>query len=362
MSPQTIIYDFLGQACHVHIGDFNAVTLAHQLTNLLPEASFLGVYDKAVEPLAYALAQEVPFTYTHPLIGGETCKNWETLQNTCEALLPHTTRQHILVVIGGGTVGDLGGLVASLLMRGIRWVYIPTTLLAMVDSSIGGKTAINSPLGKNLLGAFHPPLHVFSSAAFQRSTTQRARLSGYAELVKHALIASEPLFKELATAGPALLEDDARLGAFIYRSVQLKLNIIHTDWLETHAGTRAHLNLGHTFAHAFEKVAGFSLLHGEAVAMGIAYAYALAAYKGYVPQTMPGIVKEHLKQMGLPTELHPALRTKNLITQYVDAMGLDKKNDEQHRRFVLPQGIGQGCVVIPLLPEEIEIILNAPLS
>lgn len=362
MSPQTLTYDFLGQICHVHVGAFSSATLAHKLTSLFPEASFLFIYDKAVEPLAHALSRETPFKYTHPLIGGETCKSWETLQNTCEALLPHTTRQRILVVMGGGTVGDLGGLVASLLMRGMRWVYIPTTLLAMVDSSIGGKTAINSHQGKNLLGAFHPPLHVFTAAAFQRSTSQRARLSGYAELIKHALIASEPLFNELAAAGSGLLEDDTRLNSYIYQSVQLKLKIIHNDWLETQAGTRAHLNLGHTFAHAFEKVAGFSLLHGEAVAMGMSYAYALAEHKGYVPKAIFHKVREHLREIGLPPELSSALRTESLIAQYVDAMRLDKKNDEQNIRFVIPQGIGQGCEVAPIAPEEVKTILNNPLS
>ena len=277
---------------------------------------------------------------------GEGSKSWSNLAGLVDRLLEaRLERSDHLVAFGGGVIGDLAGFAAAILNRGINFVQIPTSLLAQVDSSVGGKTGINVPAGKNLVGAFHQPSLVLIDPLVLDTLDPRQVRAGYAEIVKYALIEDAPFFGWLDANGPALLagDADARRHA-IATSVAGKAGIVARDERET-AGVRALLNLGHTFGHALEAEAGFSdrLLHGEAVAAGMALAFAFSAERGLCPGTDAERVRAHLAAVGLPTGLREAgiFATGQKL---VDHMMLDKKKEGGRIPFILARGIGQAFV------------------
>lgn len=277
---------------------------------------------------------------------GESTKGWEQFSRCVEWLLEQKVeRRDVVVAFGGGVIGDLVGFAAAVLRRGVRFVQLPTSLLAQVDSSVGGKTGINTPQGKNLVGAFHQPSLVLADIDVLNTLTPRDFVAGYGEVVKYGLLGDAPFFDWLEAEGPALAAGDAaaRLRA-VTRSVEMKAGIVSRD--ETEEGERALLNLGHTFCHALEKATGYSdrLLHGEGVAIGCALAFELSARLGLCSQEDPSRVRAHLKAMRMKVDISDIPGDLPGAETLLALMGQDKKVIDGKLRFILAHGIGQAFV------------------
>jgi len=277
------------------------------------------------------------------LAPGESTKSWATLESLVDRLLEMgIERGDHVVALGGGVIGDLVGFACAILKRGCGFVQVPTTLLAQVDSSVGGKTAINSRAGKNLVGAFHQPSLVLIDPETLETLNARELSAGYAEVIKYGLIDDPDFFAWCERSGAALLAGDATTRAYaIERSVTAKARIVGEDERET-SGRRVLLNLGHTFGHALEAEAGFSdrLLHGEAVAAGMALAFAYSVRRGLCPPGDADRVAAHLNAVGLPDGLAAAgIRASG--EALVAHMLHDKKMASGTLPFLLARGIGQ---------------------
>ena len=274
---------------------------------------------------------------------GEASKSWSTLARVCDQLLDWgVERRDVVVALGGGVIGDLVGFASAILKRGTRFVQIPTTLLAQVDSSVGGKTGINTAAGKNLIGAFHQPNLVLIDPLVLDTLPPRELRAGYAEVVKYGLIDDPDFFGWCERNGAALLAGDtAARSAAIARSVGSKARIVAADEFETN-GTRALLNLGHTFGHALEAEAGFdgSLLHGEAVAAGCALAFDFSVAQGLCPAADAERVRAHLRSVGLPDGI-AASGVRASGARLVEHMRHDKKASGGNLPFLLARGIGR---------------------
>ncbi len=279
------------------------------------------------------------------LPAGEATKSWPHLTRTVEWLLEQKVeRRDIVVAFGGGVIGDLVGFAAAILRRGVRFVQMPTTLLSQVDSSVGGKTGINSPAGKNLIGAFHQPALVLADIAVLDTLSPRDFLAGYGEVAKYGLLGDADFFDWLEINAPALRDDMALRQQAVAHSVGMKAGIVTRD--ETEQGERALLNLGHTFGHALESATGYSdrLLHGEGVAIGCALAFDLSARMGLCSQEAPSRVLAHLRQMGMPASLRDVPGDLPDDAGLIALMGQDKKVIDGQLRFVLARGIGEAFV------------------
>ena len=277
---------------------------------------------------------------------GEATKSWPELTRVVTWLLDQKIeRRDMVIAFGGGVIGDLVGFAAAILRRGVRFVQIPTSLLAQVDSSVGGKTGINASVGKNLIGAFHQPSHVLADIDVLGTLRPRDFLAGYGEVAKYGLLGDAGFFTWLEVNGPALAAGDTDLrGEAVRRSVQMKADIVAQD--ETEQGDRALLNLGHTFCHALEAATGYGdrLLHGEGVAVGCALAFELSARLGLCPQEEPSRVRAHLKDMGMKTDLSDISGALPNADGLIDLMGQDKKVVDGELRLILARGIGQAFV------------------
>ncbi|UWQ80817.1 3-dehydroquinate synthase [Leisingera sp. S132] len=292
---------------------------------------------------------------------GEATKGWPQFTRSVEWLLDQKVeRGDVVVAFGGGVIGDLAGFAAAVLRRGVRFVQIPTSLLAQVDSSVGGKTGINAPQGKNLIGAFHQPSLVLADTSVLETLTARDFLSGYGEVVKYGLLGDAEFFAWLEQNGPALAAGDvaARVEA-VARSVQMKADIVVRD--ETEQGDRALLNLGHTFCHALEAATGYSdrLLHGEGVAIGCALAFELSSKLGLCSQEDPSRVRAHLKAMGMKTDLADIPGDLPGAEALLDLMGQDKKVVAGQLRFILARGIGEAFVTGDVPPGAVLDVLRS---
>ncbi len=277
---------------------------------------------------------------------GESTKCWAELEKSVEWLLSQKVeRGDVVVAFGGGVIGDLAGFAAAILRRGVRFVQVPTSLLAQVDSSVGGKTGINSPSGKNLIGAFHQPSLVLADTALLGTLTARDFLAGYGEVVKYGLLGDAAFFDWLEAQGPALAAGDmeARIRA-VQRSCEMKADIVQRD--ETEQGDRALLNLGHTFCHALEAATGYSdrLLHGEGVAIGCALAFELSARLGLCSQEDPSRVRAHLREMGMKVDIRDIPGDLPDADGLLALMGQDKKVKDGKLRFILARGIGEAFI------------------
>lgn len=277
------------------------------------------------------------------LPAGEGSKNWATLESLLDSLLGFgVSRGDHIVAVGGGVIGDLAGFAAAILKRGVGFVQVPTTLLAQVDSSVGGKTGINTRAGKNLVGSFHQPSLVLIDPDVLDTLPPREVRAGYAEVVKYCLIDDAEFFAWCEENGAALLAGDPAAREYaIAHSVAAKARIVAADEHET-SGLRALLNLGHTFGHALEAEMGYDgrLLHGEAVAAGMAQAFAFSAEQGICPPQDAARVAAHLKAVGLPTSSQEAGVTASGAA-LVDHMRHDKKATGGVLPFLLAKGIGQ---------------------
>lgn len=295
----------------------------------------------------------------HILPAGEGTKSWDGLRAATEFLLDERIeRRDLVLAFGGGVVGDLAGFAAAILRRGVRFAQLPTTLLAQVDSSVGGKTGINTRHGKNLVGAFHQPSLVLADTAVLGTLPRRDLLAGYGEVVKYGLLGDAVFFDWLERNGPALAAGDATARQHaVLRSVQMKADIVERD--ETEEGDRALLNLGHTFCHALEAATGYSdrLLHGEGVAIGCALAFELSARLGLVSQETPSRVRAHLRAMGMKVDLADIPGDLPDAATLVRLMGQDKKVQDGRLRFILARGIGQAFVADDVPPDRVESLL-----
>ncbi|WP_417518549.1 3-dehydroquinate synthase [Minwuia sp.] len=277
---------------------------------------------------------------------GEGTKCFAELEKLCAALVDRQVgRDDMIVALGGGVIGDLAGFAASILRRGVDFIQVPTTLLSQVDSSVGGKTAINVPQGKNLIGAFHQPRLVLADVATLETLPKREVLAGYAEVVKYGLLGDPGFFEWLEVNGKSVIEGDrhARIEA-VARSCEAKARIVAAD--ERESGERALLNLGHTFGHALEAEAGFdgTLLHGEGVAIGMMQAFELSVRLGLCPGQDAERVRRHFESVGLP--VRPADRGLDGVPadRLMDHMAQDKKVRDGRLTFIMVRRIGEAFV------------------
>ena len=294
---------------------------------------------------------------------GEGTKSFATLQSLCETLLAkRIDRSDVIVAFGGGVIGDLAGFAASILLRGIDFIQVPTTLLAQVDSSVGGKTAIDTPQGKNLVGSFHQPRAVLADTSLLDTLPRRDLLAGYAEVAKYGLIGSAGFFAWLERSWHDVIghAGPERTGAIDY-SCQAKARIVAAD--EREAGERALLNFGHTFAHALETECGYdeALRHGEAVGLGMTMAFDLSAALGLCDPAAAERVRRHFAAVGLPTSLEAnTLAARKWPAERLAAHMLsDKKVRGGKLTFILARAVGQAFVANDVPAEKVLATLRA---
>ena len=291
---------------------------------------------------------------------GESTKSFDHLQNLTERLFEASVdRTTMLVALGGGVIGDLAGFVAAITMRGLDFVQIPTTLLAQVDSSVGGKTGINSAFGKNLIGAFHQPRLVLADLTTLDTLPRRQLQAGYAEVLKYGLINDVAFFDWLESNGPSLLAGDkpAQRHA-VLKSCAAKAAIVAED--EKEHGARALLNLGHTFGHALEAEMGYgdALLHGEAVAIGMVMAFDFSVQLGLCPKADAERLRGHLQDVGLPVDLSGLTAPSWTSERLIEHMGLDKKVADGALVFILAGGIGEAFISRDVKTDDLTRFLN----
>lgn len=323
---------------------------AEWITTVLPQPRVIVITDTHVAthhlPALLASLDAANIRHQHIIVpAGETSKSFASLEGLLEQLLTlNPERKTTLIALGGGVIGDLVGFAASILLRGVPFIQIPTTLLAQVDSSVGGKTGINSAHGKNLIGSFYQPKLVLADTQALTTLPDREMRSGYAEVVKYGLINDPEFFSWLEQNGAkALAKDEKSLTHIIHTSCAHKANIVSQD--ERESGVRALLNLGHTFGHALEAETGFSdiLLHGEAVAMGMVMAFQLSAQLGLCPDIDLQRVVSHLRMAGLPTRASDRAVKWNIEAIYRH-FAQDKKVENGKLTFILTKGIGKSFI------------------
>jgi 3-dehydroquinate synthase len=340
---------------------------------LLGRARTAVVTDETVadlhgQTLTASLAEagiEAPLLVLPP---GEETKSFAHLAELSGWLLDlKLDRGDLIVALGGGVIGDLAGFAASIYTRGIGFIQVPTTLLAQVDSSVGGKTAIDTPQGKNLIGAFHQPRLVLADLDALSTLPARQMRAGYAEVLKYGLLGDFGFFEWLeANGAEALAREPDALGRAVARSVEMKAEIVAEDEMET-SGRRALLNLGHTFGHALEAETGFGpdLLHGEAVGAGMAMAFDLSARLGLCPGTDAERVRRHLGDVGLPVRLR-TIGGDNRRTwdaaKLIEHMRGDKKAEAGRLTFVLARGIGKAFVTRDVDEHELGALLDQAIA
>ena len=362
---ETVRVDLPGRAYEVVIGPGLLAEAGAQVAPLLRRPRVAVISDATVaglhlEALRAGLASAGIEMSALALPPGEATKCWAELERCVDWLLAQKVeRGDVVVAFGGGVIGDLVGFAAAILRRGVRFVQVPTSLLAQVDSSVGGKTGINAAQGKNLVGAFHQPALVLADTGVLGTLTARDFLAGYGEVVKYGLLGDADFFGWLETQGPALAAGDmgARVEA-VRRSVQMKADIVMRD--ETEQGDRALLNLGHTFCHALEAATGYSdrLLHGEGVAIGCALAFELSARLGLCAQEDPSRVRAHLGAMGMKVDLRDIAGELPGPEALLELMGQDKKVVDGKLRFVLARGIGAAFVTADVPREAVLGVLR----
>ncbi len=301
----------------------------HHLATLQAELTRVGIVSQAVIMPA-----------------GEATKSFTHLANLCDQLLTlGVERRDCVIAFGGGVIGDLVGFAASILRRGVDFIQIPTSLLAQVDSSVGGKTGINTTHGKNLIGAFHQPIAVITDIALLRTLPPRELSSGYAEVAKYGLLGDADFFDWLDNNVNLLLRGDSQATSFaIKKSCEAKAAIVAED--ETETGVRALLNLGHTFGHALESATGYSnrLLHGEGVAIGMVQAFGFSEHLGHCAKGTAKRVADHLKKASLPTHSSEVPGTLPPPEDLVKIMRQDKKAVSGKLTFILTTKIGTSFV------------------
>ena len=348
--PTVVNVPLAGRAYDIVIGRGVVASLGARLGALRPGAKAAIVTDENVAHRHLAIAESAlesaGIKAARVVVpAGEASKSIAVFDQVCEGLIgARIERADIVIALGGGVIGDLAGFAASAVRRGLEYVQVPTTLLAQVDSSIGGKTGINSKQGKNLIGAFHQPILVLADTALLDTLPARLMRAGYAEVVKYGLLGDADFFswleanwREIFSGGPA--REHA-----IAVSCRMKASIVARDERET--GERALLNFGHTFGHAAEAAAGFSdrLHHGEAIAIGMVLALKLSVRRGLMPQADVDRVIRHFMAVGLPTKLSDILGQLPDAQRLMELVGQDKKVKRGKLTFILSRRIGEAFV------------------
>lgn len=345
---QTLSLDLGERSYDIHIGKALIDKIGELIPMDLKSSNVFILYDKNVYPyvqvIEEALAQNGVDTKNFAVKGGEPTKSYNGYYSVMNWLLEGgVTRNSVLMAVGGGVVGDLGGFAAATVMRGIPFVQVPTTLLAQVDSSVGGKTGINTAQGKNLVGAFYQPKSVICDLGTLGTLPERELKSGYAEIVKYGLINDLEFFEWLEENGEKVLSlDEDAISYAIYKSCEAKAKIVAED--EREKGQRALLNLGHTFGHALEAAANYDgrLLHGEAVSIGMVLAFKLSVSMGLCSHEDSERVQDYLKSCGLKTKISDISPKITQSAEYLwDNMTRDKKALNDKIGFILTRGIGQ---------------------
>ena len=327
---------------------------------VITDANVYAAWGQTVEHALHEGGHEAAWRV---LPAGEATKSWDQLAATTDWLLAEEVeRGDAVLALGGGVIGDLTGFAAAILKRGCQFIQLPTSLLAQVDSSVGGKTAINTAAGKNLVGAFHQPALVLADLAVLDTLPARELKAGYAEVVKYGLLGDADFFAWCDQHGAAMLAGDAALREFaVAYSVAAKARIVAADELET-LGLRALLNLGHTFGHALEAQTGFSdrLLHGEAVALGMVLAARFSAVRGLLPKASAEHVARHFAELGMASEI--AALGLNCDGHALTAHMLhDKKMDAGTLPFVLLKGLGEAFLAKDVALDEVAVFLDKEL-
>ena len=361
--------DIAGRPYEVRVGTGLLAGLVEQCSGKLRKRRVPIVTDVQVHQAWGAVVENALHQGGHEaawriLPAGESSKSWEQLAATVDWLLAEEVERgdHILA-LGGGVIGDLTGFAASILKRGCNFIQLPTSLLAQVDSSVGGKTAINTPAGKNLVGAFHQPSLVLADLAVLDTLPERELKAGYAEVVKYGILGDADFFAWCDEHGAAVLAGDAAAREYaVAHSVAAKARIVKEDERET-LGLRALLNLGHTFGHALEAQTGFSsrLLHGEAVALGMVLAARFSARRGLMPAASAEHIASHFAALGMVGELS-ALGLNCDGQTLTRHMLHDKKMDAGTLPFVLLKGIGEAFLAKDVALDEVAQFLDGELA
>ena len=366
--PTNVRVDLGERSYDIAIGRGLLARLGTRVAALRPGAAAAIVTDETVArhhlaAAEAALAAAGARTARVVVPPGEMSKNWRMVERVCDALLAERIeRRDLVIALGGGVVGDLAGFAAAVTRRGLDVVQVPTTLLAQVDSSVGGKTGINSVHGKNLVGAFHQPVLVIADTALLDTLSAREFRAGYAEVAKYGLINDAGFFGWLEANWREVFAGGAARDHAIAVSCRAKAAIVARDERET--GDRQLLNLGHTFGHAFEAAAGFSdrLLHGEAVALGMALAFAFSARLELLPAAEADRVAAHLAAVGLPTK--PADIPGGIpgLDRLMELMAQDKKVRRGRLTFILARGIGRSFIASDIETSEVKAFLAEKLA
>jgi 3-dehydroquinate synthase len=360
------------RAYDIVIGRGVLASLGARIAALRPGVRTAIVTDRTVarhwlEPTEASLAEAGISTSRVIVEEGEVSKTYAGLEKVSEALIAaKIERNDLVIALGGGVVGDLAGFAAAILRRGVDFVQVPTSLLAQVDSSVGGKTGINSPQGKNLLGAFHQPVLVIADTSVLDTLSPRQFRAGYAEVAKYGVLGDEAFFTWLEASHAGIFEGGAAREHAIATSCRAKAAIVSRD--ERENGERALLNLGHTFGHALEAATGFSdrLFHGEGVSIGMVLAAEFSAKLGMISEADAARVERHLASVGLPTHLQDIAGFAQEGLADADAlMGLmaqDKKVKRGRLTFILLQAIGRAVVASDVEPALVRDFLQQKLS
>jgi 3-dehydroquinate synthase len=370
--PVTINVALGARAYDIVIGRGQIATLGARVAALRPGARTAILTDATVArhwlDAAHASLKEANVPHLDIVVGeGEASKTYAVLATVCEALIAgRVERGDLLIALGGGVIGDLGGFAASVLRRGIDFVQVPTTLLAQVDSSVGGKTGINSPQGKNLIGTFHQPALVVADTATLDTLPPRQFRAGYAEIVKYGLLGDARFFAWLEANHAEIYAGGPAREQAIAASCRAKAAVVARDERET--GDRALLNLGHTFGHVFEAATGFSdrLYHGEGVGLGMALAAEFSAARGLLPAEQCARVIGHLARAGLPTHVRdiPGFAPEGLpdADEMMRLMALDKKVKRGRLTFILLRAIGEAFIADDVEAGAVREFLHKKLS
>ena len=366
--PTTVRVELGNRAYDIVIGRGLLVELGTRIAALKPGARTVIVTDETVakhhlKAAEAALAAANIQNSTVVVPAGEASKGWATFETVCEAIIAaRIERNDLVIALGGGVVGDLAGFAASVVRRGLDYVQVPTTLLAQVDSSVGGKTAINSRQGKNLVGMFHQPILVLADTALLDTLPPRDFRAGYAEVAKFGLLGDAGFFNWLEVNWQDIFDGGPAREHAIAIACRGKAGIVACDERET--GDRALLNLGHTFGHAFEAAAGFSdkLLHGEAVSLGIVCAFEYSTRLGLLTGNAAGRVAQHLAAVGLPIHIRerPAVQTN--ADALMKLIGQDKKVQRGKLTFILVRDIGQAFIAKDVDAAQVQTYLTQKLS
>jgi 3-dehydroquinate synthase len=374
-SDPTIVNVALGTRSYdIVIGRGLLASLGARIAALRPGAKAVIVTDDNVArhhlDSAEAALRHAGVATGHVIVpAGEASKSYRVFEQVCEAVIAsRIERGDLAIALGGGVIGDLTGFVASVVRRGLDYVQVPTTLLADVDSSVGGKTAIDSAHGKNLIGAFHQPILVLADTALLDTLPEREFRAGYAELVKYGLLGDVDFFCWLEKNWREIFAGGNSSGSFarehaIAESCRAKAAIVARDERET--GDRALLNLGHTFGHALEAACGFSdrLLHGEAISAGMALAFEFSARRqGLLPMAEAKRVIGHLAEVGLPTRLQDIPGPLPSVDQLMDLIAQDKKVKRGMLTFILVRGIGAAFIEAGVDAREVRVFLSEKLA